>query len=521
MSASAEQIRSDKKWDSKQLILVFIYLLTLSVVIRLPFFFDIRINWDESTAILMGQSIVDGHLPYTELWENKPPLLFLFFACTIALLGKSIVSVRIAGTLCVAVAALFTYVVGKTLWNQRTGILAATLFVILSSFFPYGQATMSEHIALVPLVGALSLLVTFRSNPRIYFFAGILMGIAVLVRTNLAYTATILGFPIVVGVFLEQTRSICYLVKCGLGYVSGICLVVLLTFLPYAVTDNSQIWWSSVVLAPMTWASSRLSFLDTLRKQIEPIWAAFPYIDGTLVGASIVLILGVLAFFVVFFLVWRKTPKTKWQALLLLIVFLFGTEVSILRSGVAHGHYFIQLAPFISLMVAAFLNACFSRHGRWVITGTVLLTVVISILSIIPQYKDIVSRALAGQELSHGVPFEIAAYLKREGATGEPIYMMDDHIVYWLIDAKPLSKSTTHPSTISKEVLLSFIVGPGTTTEQELARILAQKPKFIVTSKKDYLRHKARAKSLLEETLRTKYDLVKQIIDRKIYRRKR
>lgn len=65
--------------DYRQSILALIYIITLCLVIRLPFFFTTVINWDESTFIIMGQSILDGHLPYTVLWDNKPPLLFVFF----------------------------------------------------------------------------------------------------------------------------------------------------------------------------------------------------------------------------------------------------------------------------------------------------------------------------------------------------------------------------------------------------------------------------------------------------------
>ncbi len=57
---------------------VFLVLFAISFQIRLPFFFRDYVDRDESTFILMGQSWVDGHLPYTQLWDLKPPLVFLF-----------------------------------------------------------------------------------------------------------------------------------------------------------------------------------------------------------------------------------------------------------------------------------------------------------------------------------------------------------------------------------------------------------------------------------------------------------
>jgi len=50
----------------------------------LSIFFPAVIDWDESTFILMGQSIIDGHLPYVKLWDLKPPGAFAFYAFFIA-----------------------------------------------------------------------------------------------------------------------------------------------------------------------------------------------------------------------------------------------------------------------------------------------------------------------------------------------------------------------------------------------------------------------------------------------------
>ncbi len=68
----------------------------LCVLIRLPFWFPSTIDWDESTFILMGQELLDGRLPYADLWDNKPPLAFAAFAVFIAL-HPSIVALRVAG----------------------------------------------------------------------------------------------------------------------------------------------------------------------------------------------------------------------------------------------------------------------------------------------------------------------------------------------------------------------------------------------------------------------------------------
>jgi 4-amino-4-deoxy-L-arabinose transferase-like glycosyltransferase len=508
--------------DSRQVILVFMYTLVLSFVIRLPFFFPDVIDWDESTYILWGQSVLEGHLPYTEIWGFKPPLAFVFYACAIGLMGKSIVAVRIAGTICVALTAFLTYLTGKALWDHRTGIIAATFCIVLSSLIRSGQAVMTEHVALVPLVGVLSLLVTRRPNTRIFFLAGILMALATFVRINLAYVAVFTGFFIVFSVFTEPHRSIKYSLRCGSAYAFGGLLVLILIYLPYVFTGNQKLWWTSVVLAPLSYAGSQMSFLGAFKWHIHYIWKTISDIKQPLFGIGALVWLGGLAGLGAITIQMRYATRNKRLGSILLIVFLLSTTISILKGGAVYEHYLIQVSPFIALCAAAFLNTFFLSNARWLIIGIVTIALLTSILSIIPEYRMMTSRALSGQSITYGAAYEIAAYLKQNNPSGEPIYMMTDHIVYWLLDAKPMSKSTAHPANISKEYLLNVLVGPGTTTEMELAKVLAKKPRYIVFegSFPWYLRNKPAAMFLLGETLKTQYVLVDRIQGRQIFRRK-
>jgi 4-amino-4-deoxy-L-arabinose transferase-like glycosyltransferase len=116
--------------DSPNGIWAAVGLLGFALVLRFPFFFEAVIDWDESTFILMGQSLLAGDLPYTNLWDLKPPLTFASFALFIAVLGQSIVGIRLAGTLCVAATAWLSYDITQRHWGQRAGILAG-------AFVPY------------------------------------------------------------------------------------------------------------------------------------------------------------------------------------------------------------------------------------------------------------------------------------------------------------------------------------------------------------------------------------------------
>jgi len=104
---------------------VFLILFVVSLFIRLPFFFRDYIDRDESTFILMGQSWVDGHLPYTELWDLKPPITYLFFAGIIYAFGKSFLAIRLIGALIVAITAFYTYKISLTATTKKVSLWAA------------------------------------------------------------------------------------------------------------------------------------------------------------------------------------------------------------------------------------------------------------------------------------------------------------------------------------------------------------------------------------------------------------
>ena len=467
----------------------------------------------------MGQSMLNGHLPYTHLWDIKPPLAFAFYACAIALFGKSIVSIRIAGALCITAAAFFTFLLGKNLWGRGTGFLGAVLFIAMSSMgLASGQAVMPEYIALVPMLGALCLLIMRKPTSVVLFFSGALMAIAAMIRLNLAYVSLAGGILAVLVPAAPKPRSFKHILNCALAYIAGNSLIVALAFLPYAATGNGQLWWRAVVLAALSYSGSQLSFLQTFQSQMQYIWACMTDIHSGLFMLCWLVWAGGTAGLAAGFINWKGTPQAKKNGLVLLAVFLAATEISILKGGATYPHYYIQLVPFMAL-AAAFLVLSISAHARWITAVIVLLVSSISAYTVAPGYKNIISRAAEGLPLEDGAAYEIAAYLKDQNVSGKPIYMMTDQIVYWLTGAKTVSV-LAHPSNISKEYLLKIVGGPDDTPGMEMARILAKKPEFIVGDENIwYLRDKPAAQSILANALRTQYELVNVIQGRPVFRR--
>lgn len=501
------------KPDSIQFIcIIALFFFVLTIFVRLPFFFRDVINWDESTYILIGQSFLDGYSPERDYWSFRGYPYALF----ILMFGKSIISIRFAGALCVAIVSFFLYLIGSTLSNQRTGILAGTFFILLSSLWGTGQATMSEHIALVPLIGALLLLVKNKHTPLILFWVGVLMTMATIVRLNLGYVTLITGVYVV----LETSpKSWTKFIKSAIAYSTGSLLVICLSLIPYALVGVIQLWWTHNISFALNYSGSQMSMIDAFLKHINSIFSSFT--NKSLAGISILVWLGGLAGFVRGFWQWKNASSEKRRTLLLLTIFLLSTILSIVKGGAAYNHYLIQLVPFFALYSAIFLDTFLLSRAKGVIITVVSLVLLISFQPIVGNYRWRIARFIEHGGINYGDSYAIAKYLKKYEHLDNDLYIMGNyHIAYLLTNSMPITTTTVHPSTIGKEYVLESFVGKKTTTKQELARILAQKPKFIIKGKNVwYLARKKEAQLLLENTLENEYKLVKEIEKTQIYRR--
>ncbi|WP_281541521.1 ArnT family glycosyltransferase [Maribacter aestuarii] len=139
---------------------VFFSLFLITLFIRFPFFFRDYIDRDESTFILLGQSWVDGQLPYLELWDLKPPLTFAFFAAIISIFGKSFLAIRFFGAVLVVITAFFTFKIAVHITTKKVAYWASVCCVLLLSLFGSLQGVMSEHICMAAFVPGLYLLIS-------------------------------------------------------------------------------------------------------------------------------------------------------------------------------------------------------------------------------------------------------------------------------------------------------------------------------------------------------------------------
>jgi 4-amino-4-deoxy-L-arabinose transferase-like glycosyltransferase len=486
----------------------------VGLLLRVPFVFPAVIDWDESTFVLIGQSLVDGHLPYVELWALKPPLAFAFFGLVIALFGKTLVAIRLAGAICVVVTAFLVYLIASRLSNRRVGLVAGILTVTTVSLLPSGQATMTEHVALVPLTAALWLLIRKEPSVRTYFVAGVLLSVATLVRLNMAYVAILVGLSVAM---VRGERAPLRAVQYAGAYAAGGALIVALTWLPYFLMNEQALWWASVVAAPLNYAGKSSIGANLVTHSMTALGLSNDGRGLRFHGSLLITFVSLATAGGVAVLARRwNARQAEGPGIVLLALFMTGIGLGILTSGDPYGHHLIQLAPFAAMLAAMCVDhfSGFVRLALLVYMGALM---VVSIGPVAAEYRAAISRALAHQALRYGAAYEIAAYLKQENPSRRPVYLMSDHIAYWFADLRPPTKLTTHPSNIGEQSLIDAVVGEGASTSEELRKVFRQKPAFVVVPERVFYLQPEPMR-LLENILSAEYVLVTQIQGRKIYR---
>ncbi|MCX2718288.1 ArnT family glycosyltransferase [Lentiprolixibacter aurantiacus] len=443
-----------EKLSGKVMLLI---LFLLSFFVRFPFFFRDYIDRDESTFILVGQALADGYLPYTHLWDLKPPLIYFLMAGLISLFGKSFIAIRLFGVVAVALTAFFTFEIGRQVFSRKTAVFCSLGTVLLLSLFGSLQGVMSEHLSMLFFMPALLILVRGRSNMNV-FLAGLLTGLAIMTKINLAYAALFIAVFLFVAMGRKNTWLRGFINSLWFGL--GIMLIILLTILPYIFSGTAHVWWNSVVLAPLEYTRAE------------------PFAPEKILPFIIVIV----SFFL---FAWRKQKiDFKNPGVLLLFIALSGVCFSFIKGGKINGHYLIQIYPILLLFVGSVV-ARIEGIQNWK-AGPV--AVLLLILLPVESYKEYYAVYAYNKERGtyfNGEGISVPDYLKKEGLDNKSVLLFEYHIGYWKLNQSPLTKAATHPSNLCRDQLFPYFENPRLTALEELKYIMEDLKPGIVVVRKD------------------------------------
>jgi 4-amino-4-deoxy-L-arabinose transferase-like glycosyltransferase len=157
---------------------------------RLPSFFEPPWVNDEGTYFAVAQAMAHGYRLYRDVWENKPPGLYLLYSAVYHLVGASLLAIRLITTAAALFAVVLTFFLARQFAGSRAAPPAALLAGLLLGV-PFLEGTTGNAEIFVSLFAALGVYCALiREQPVV---AGLALFCAVLFKSVGVFDACALG----------------------------------------------------------------------------------------------------------------------------------------------------------------------------------------------------------------------------------------------------------------------------------------------------------------------------------------
>lgn len=448
-------------------------------MLRFFSFFPSVINHDESTYIVISDTLLAGYTYQVDYIDTKPIGIFLAYAFLQLLLGKSILLLRIAAAAVLSATAFLLYRAKLSFGSRPEAAFAAGLtYLFLNSIFTYyGVSPNTETF--FNLFTALALWICCSRPPLWgYFLAGLSLGLGFVIKYVVLFDGLAFGLFV-----LWQARQGKEWWAAGW---SKALLMALGAALPF--------------LAVIAWYQ-RIGHLEELWFYTFTVSGRYIESKGLLDHLTFFLDFNLrflpVAFFFYYALFSAKAHSPSRQFGLLWAALV---TAGVMLPGKFFGHYFIQFMLPFSFLAGEFFGIAreqLPKGLRWLRQpkiGYALLGLIL-IANLFLQYKD--------YYLKRDYPRQIAAFLAPQLSEEDVVYTVNDQITYHLLGKLP-PLPYVHPSLFWEGQHVRALEIP---QEAEIGKLKAKQPRFLMFRTRQDTGHFA-------ELLKERYQLVKTIEER-------
>jgi 4-amino-4-deoxy-L-arabinose transferase-like glycosyltransferase len=214
--------------ETKKIDYIIIIAILVLTILRFIFISTTSIIDDEAYYHFFSKHLSGGYI-------DHGPGIALFIKISTILFGVSKFGVRIFGVILFSSLGIILYVFGKRYFNHYTGLTLSALLLI-NMFFHASGIIMTPDTPLL-IFGLLTIIFYYKSyftNANNFFFAGIVLGLALLSKISIIFPA----FGIFIFPFLSVEKR--YLLKDWRYYFSFV--VAFFIFLPFIIWNYNNDW---------------------------------------------------------------------------------------------------------------------------------------------------------------------------------------------------------------------------------------------------------------------------------------
>ena len=400
--------------------LVLLVVLLLSAVVRYGLL-NVPLERDEGEYAYGGQLLLQGILPYEQIYNMKLPGIYVAYAGILAVFGQTHRGIHFGLLLINAISIVLIFMLAKQLVDSLAGVVAAASFAVLSiSQSVQGVFANAEHLVILPVVGGLLLLLRALDDDQswLIFFSGLLLGIGFLIKQHGAAFIAFGGMYVLIDQIRKDSVDWFALVSRCVIFIIGAVLPYGLTCLVFFFAGLFEKFWFWTV----EYAGVYISQVP-----IERIWSIFLYRTVSVIKSNP--LIWVLVYFGLAALIWDKRLKRKSMFIAGFALFSF---LAICPGFYFRPHYFIFTLPAAALLVGIAISALANKlsnvHSAFVQYGLPIL-IIASFLTISVYHQRKFLFQMSPMEISRATyghdPFpeslEIAKFIREHTKENDTI----------------------------------------------------------------------------------------------------
>ncbi len=367
---------------------------------------------DSGVFLYIGWRILQGELPYRDIWDHKPPVIFYLNALGVALSGNSRWGIWIIELVFVLVAAWVGFRICQRAFGSGPAAIVLFLWLLTLEFVIQGGNLTTEYTLPIQFA-CLALIWRAEERPSLWLWPllGVLFALAFFTKqTTVGIGIAIILYLVIDRIKAKQGKTLLKEVALiGLG--AGVVVLLVVAF--FAAQGALSDFWSAAFQYNFVYVSASTSLVGRLKRllqSIEPL---------TTTGLFQISLTGYVISFLLLF--WPDPEIKKRRTLLFLEILDLPIElVLVSTSGRSYPHYYMALLPVLAILTGVTFWAVFSflahhtasRVARQVLTIGILLSFAWG------AYADYRSQIAAFHDDSLS---QLATYLKTATAPQEQV----------------------------------------------------------------------------------------------------
>lgn len=461
------------------------------------------VHWDESIYTLVARDLKNGIMPFLGVFDHKPVALYYVYGLAQALLGETILALRL---LAVAVAATGAFLIGLYIYlvtdrDRNYGMLAASMYGLLSATNG-GLVAQPELLMNIAMVGIWLFQARLRydePDTLTLLSIGAVMGFGF--STNYLFGFTILAFCVDHLLCLSDKYRIRMLprkyvvsgIMVFLGFALTLALLLAPVFLAGALPGYLQM--QVEFLSGYAEERSRLATLSDALIQLRP------YALLTSLFAATALVK----------LVSPRKPGDNPHLRRALIYFAFAL-LAALASNRGHGKYFLLILPAGLVLLTGMLRE--HLNERRLTTAIAVWLILLAAVSLETERAVFKQGVLGWLRTVAGAPSDLPARIARDIAPelrpGETIYVYEyQPILYYLTATEPPTKFANSIHHLHENYVLAL----GLDRVETMTSILRDRPRFVIAGSDPAEGRYGASSDTLAAVLAQDYELIESLTD--------